>query len=305
MKRYLTYVTIFACIIAVLLAAGEAIVRHYPNSYQYKCEWMDHNASQVKTLVLGGSHTYYGIIPGELADSTFSLANVTQHPEYDYWLLQRYIDSCTHLNTVILPVDETNLFESALADGPEWFRCAYYNIYMGCDLNGSNPMYNFEIANLPTFNRKFKAAFNYALTGQATLDCDSLGFGNGFTVKNAMTGKNLLIDAISKAKRHQGVDSTCIAHNELYLDKVVALCHERGIRVIMVTPPMLKDYTDKVDPQRFATLQNIVAKFVSKYGVEYYDSMNDARFQGLDFHDPDHLSVQGAHKYTAILKEKI
>lgn len=304
MKRYLTYVTAFLAIIALLLIGGEAVVRSYPNSYRYKAQWMDSSAAQVKTLVLGGSHTYYGIIPGELADSTFSLANVTQHPEYDCWLLEHYIDSCTNLKTVILPVDETNMFESPMADGPEWYRCAYYNIYMGCDLNGSNPAYNFEIANLPSFNRKFKAAVAGWFTGEMAIDCDSLGFGNGFTADKSLDDQEMLRDAMNKAKRHQGVDSVNVAHNESYLNKMAAMCRERGVRLVMVTLPLHKDYVERIDPQRLATLHAIVDQCSKLYGTVYLDHTADLHFQGNDFYDCDHLSQQGARKFTAILKQE-
>lgn len=305
MKRYLTYITIFTCIIAVLLAAGEAVVRHYPTSYRYKAEWMDSNAGQVKTLVLGGSHTYYGIIPGELGDSTFSLANVTQHPEYDYWLLQHYIDSCTNLQTVIVPVDETNMFEPPLAEGPEWYRCAYYNIYMRCDMQQGNPIYNYEIANLPSFNRKFKAVVANAVCGDATIDCDSLGFGNGFTVDKALDEHDLLWDATSTSKRHAGVDSTMVAFNTSYLEKMAALCHEHHVTMIMVSMPMWKGYVERIDKKRLEVLESIVNKCQMQYGgIHYKDYTSDARFQGHDFYDCDHLSTQGAHKFTSILKQE-
>ena len=100
MKRFLTYSALFLAIMLSIIAVAEMVSRAYPNSYAYKKAWMDANAERVRTLILGGSHTYYAVKPDLLGANAFSLANVSQAPEYDYWLLSTYIHRCKNLKTV-------------------------------------------------------------------------------------------------------------------------------------------------------------------------------------------------------------
>lgn len=80
MRKFLTYCACMIVILAAVMAALELVVRHCPNSYSYKWEWMDRNAGRVKTLVLGNSHAYYDVNPSLLGDSAFNLATCRNCP---------------------------------------------------------------------------------------------------------------------------------------------------------------------------------------------------------------------------------
>ena len=61
MKHFLKKTTIFSLCILLLLISAEIYVRHLPNPYKDKHRWMLQHSRSVKTLVLGSSHTFYGI----------------------------------------------------------------------------------------------------------------------------------------------------------------------------------------------------------------------------------------------------
>lgn len=301
MKRYLINVTLFLAMIAAVLVVMEAVVRHYPNSYRFKHEWMEENASSVKTLILGGSHTYYAIIPEMLGDSVFSLANVTQHPEYDYWLLEQYIDRCTNLKTVILPVDGSNLFDPKLEESEEWHRCTYYHIYMGYPKHDYNPKYSFEVSNLAAFNLKLRPALSYLFTGEARIDCDSTGFGSNFTTPEEFDSVYMERDARITFNRLK--NSSTVDYNVHYMDRIARLCQDRGIGLLLITTPMWEGYVKKYGQSHYDKIHQIAARYVNQCGAQYHDYMKDPRFQGVDFHDASHLSRQGAEKFTMIFKK--
>lgn len=304
MKRYLTYVTLFLLIVGTILALWECFVRQYPTSYQYKAQWMDSHAPSVSTLVLGGSHTYYGVMPSLMGDSVFNLANVTQHSEIDDWLLSHYIDRCTNLKTVIVPVDVTNTFDSPLEKSVEWYRGTYYKLYMGCDLFDNNLKYYCEISCLPAFNRKFLAAVQGLCGGDTSLECDSTGFGTGFATPSHFD-ENMMIVSAKTAEHRSTADSANVAYNSQHLMHIASMCHDRGIRLVIVTTPMWDGYTSRISKASLETVHGIVNQCVKKYGAVYMDHMNDTRFQGTDFYDCDHLSRQGAEKFTRILNEQL
>lgn len=239
MKRFLTYSALFLAIMLSIIAVAEMVARAYPNSYAYKKAWMDANAERVRTLILGGSHTYYAVKPDLLGANAFSLANVSQAPEYDYWLLSTYIHRCKNLKTVVMVADEANLFDQPMEDEPEeWYRCRYYRIYMDYPKHSKCSKYNLECSHVSTFSRKLPPALRYAFTGAYSIECDSLGFGNSFNTPERFDSTFMEDYAIRVAAYHRCKDWTQVERNFAYMMKIARLCRDKGVRLILVTPPM-------------------------------------------------------------------
>ncbi|MBQ0158537.1 MAG: hypothetical protein KBS47_05995, partial [Bacteroidales bacterium] len=74
MRHFLLRLLSFALPVAMLIAAGEAYVRRLPNPARDKHTWMQRHSPEVETLVLGSSHTFYGIDPSRLGEHAYSLA---------------------------------------------------------------------------------------------------------------------------------------------------------------------------------------------------------------------------------------
>ena len=110
MKKFLLLVFLFFLLTAVMLAAGEYAVRRIPNPYSVKREAISRFGKDTETVVLGSSHTYYGVVADSL-DRTLNLANVSQTFEYDYRILNRYIDSLPRLKRVIIPISFFSFFD--------------------------------------------------------------------------------------------------------------------------------------------------------------------------------------------------
>ena len=303
MKRFLTYSALFLAIMLGIIAVAEMVARAYPNSYAYKKAWMDANAERVRTLILGGSHTYYAVKPDLLGANAFSLANVSQAPEYDYWLLSTYIHRCKNLKTVVMVADEANLFDQPMEDEPEeWYRCRYYRIDMDYPKHSKCSKYNLECSHVSTFSRKLPPALRYAFTGAYSIECDSLGFGNSFNTPERFDSTFMEDYAIRVAAYHRCNDWTQVERNFAYMMKIARLCRDKGVRLILVTPPMWKGFVEKVSERQLAVMRACIAKLQKATGALYGDYLQDARFQGVDFYDADHLSKQGAAKFTTILK---
>ena len=303
MKRFLTYSALFLAIMLSIIAVAEMVARAYPNSYAYKKAWMDANAERVRTLILGGSHTYYAVKPDLLGANAFSLANVSQAPEYDYWLLSTYIHRCKNLKTVVMVADEANLFDQPMEDEPEeWYRCRYYRIYMDYPKHSKCSKYNLECSHVSTFSRKLPPALRYAFTGAYSIECDSLGFGNSFNTPERFDSTFMEDYATRVAAYHRCKDWSQVDRNFAYMMKIARLCRDKGVRLILVTPPMWKGFVEKVSERQLAVMRACIAKLQKATGALYGDYLQDARFQGVDFYDADHLSKQGAAKFTTILK---
>ncbi len=306
MKRFVKYLMVFALPLLVLLVAGEALVRHYPNSYRYKAEWMDAHADSVKALIMGASHIYYAVIPDSLKPDAFNLSNVSQLYEQDWFLLQRYGKRLNSLQTVVLNIDECAPFDPPMEELPDdWYRCIYYRLYMGCDKHPLWSRYGFELSSHPTFRRKLVPALRYAFTGKATIDCDSLGFGTAFVTPQCFDSVMMQRESDIAIERHRCKDWTLVDNNRDYLFKIAQWCQQHQVRLVLITTPMWQGFYSKIGQRQLDVMHHLAQQCVEQYGATYYDYMCDPRFQGTDFHDGDHLSRQGAEKFTKILKEEL
>ena len=89
---------------------------------------MQKNAENVEIIILGSSHTFYGIRPDILSKRAFSLANVSQDIKHDKYLLEYWANRYHRLKAVIFPISFSTWFGKGLEYGQESWRCKYYRI---------------------------------------------------------------------------------------------------------------------------------------------------------------------------------
>lgn len=294
---------LFAAIVWLLLGAGEWAVRRYvPNPYRTKAERMERGPLPA-TLIVGNSHSYYGVDPSLLPDKpAVSLANVSQTLAYDLELLRHYeragrLDS---LRTLIAQVSFTSLFDAPFEDSPEWWRCVNYRLYMGLDRHSALSRYAFELSKPSVYSAKLKSL---AGIGEPGLLCDSLGFGLGYTLESR--GSAWADGGASIASYHNAwADTTRTAANLAVLDSIVALARRHGARTLLFTQPEWVSYREAVDPAKLALMRRSMSAFAEAHradSVVWLDLFDDPRFGADDFYDADHLNTRGAARLTALL----
>ena len=83
--------------------------------------------------------------------------------------------------------------------------------------------------------------------------------------------------------------------NRLYLDKIIKLCREKNVRLVLVNTPSNMTLEEK-------EYYNSVKDIAGENGVEYVDYNADFEKIGLDiktdFFDKAHLNVYGSEKFT-------
>ena len=89
-KRFTLRIYLFLIPLVIAFAASEYLLRrHIPNLYSTKYEHFLESRHRIKTLVLGSSHTHYGIDPNYFSMPAYNLANVSQSLIVDLKLLER------------------------------------------------------------------------------------------------------------------------------------------------------------------------------------------------------------------------
>lgn len=296
MKKFLFLSTLLCCSIIFTLILGELIVRATPNPYKTKNEWMMKHASKVNSIILGSSHTYYGVRP-EYIDSLYNLANISQNPKYDYFMLEKYGALCPNLKTVILPISYFTLFDKSFEDSKEWYYELYYKIYMDCPYHSDLSKYNAEIFHSSVYLGKLKNR----LLGKYNIKCDSLGWGMDYSLANRIQD----IDnenSMATVKRHTAENWNYLEENCYYLNKIISFCKSRNIKLILITTPTWHTYYENLNKKQLDKMYEVIHKIPN---AEYYDYLKDERFVENDFYDADHLSDIGAKKFTLIFKKEV
>jgi len=306
MKRFLNNIALFLLPVFVTLVLVELALRSVPNPYKYKYEWMQKNAEYVETLVLGSSHTIYGIRPEFLDGKAFSLANVSQGTTHDLYYLKYWSDRYKNLKTVIVPISLFTLFSHGLEFGSESYRCRYYKIYMDCDLYSNWSFYNFELSDYRTAKGKLGTFFYNLFVKEIGTGCDEYGWSEAYR----LSGKNIKAwddgsEADAAVKRHTAKTWKYIEDNYSRLKEMAEFCKKHNTQLILITTPCWHSYYDKLDSKQLAKMYELIHKLKREYAIPYYDYLKDSRFAADDFYDSNHLSEIGAEKFTKILNKDI
>lgn len=292
MKKFLIQTGVFALVMLMIVGTLEVCIERTPNPYRYKHEWMKSHSKEVRTLILGSSHAYYGICPKEFGDDAFSLANTAQTLRYDLYLLTHY--DMPNLKTVILPYSYFTLWEDCEAQGMD--DCIIqYRRYMDCDIHSALDGYDLECFYLPSFREKARG-----LLLPRKKFWDPQGWGMEYTLEARDTDWD---DGESRAKANTYIDSDVawglVRQNAARLDSIARFCNNRSATLVLVHTPVSATFTAFTHSVQNTINEKVLLTFLQKHPyVEYIDADDHTVFNDNDFYDADHLNRDGARKLS-------
>lgn len=302
MKKFLKYCLFFVLPLLIAAIPVEYMTRQVPNPYKYKYEWMQKNAEDVEILVLGSSHTFYGIRPEFFEGKAFSLANVSQGLRQDLFLLEYWVDKYKNMKTVICPISFSSWFGRGLEYGSESYRCRYYKIYMDCDLYPDISLYNLELSDFRTAKGKIAKL----LSPNIDPGYDEYGWGNTYKLSEKKMDKwNDGTEAEAAVKRHTVKSWDYIDQKYTQMKELAEFCRSHNIQLVLITTPCWPSYYDNLNSEQLTKMYELTHKFVQENNLPYFDYLKDPRFKADDFYDSNHLSDIGAIKFTKILDKDI
>lgn len=302
MKKFLKYCLFFVLPLLIAAIPVEYMIRQVPNPYKYKYEWMQKNAEDVEILVLGSSHTFYGIRPEFFEGKAFSLANVSQGLRQDLFLLEYWVDKYKNMKTVICPISFSSWFGRGLEYGSESYRCRYYKIYMDCDLYPDISLYNLELSDFRTAKGKIAKL----LSPNIDPGYDEYGWGNTYKLSEKKMDKwNDGTEAEAAVKRHTVKSWDYIDQKYTQMKELAEFCRSHNIQLVLITTPCWPSYYENLNSKQLSKMYELTYKFIQEYNLPYLDYLKDPRFEADDFYDSNHLSDVGAIKFTKILDKDI
>ncbi len=299
MNKFLKDCLKFASWIFIISFLLEVSLRSLPNDYKVKKNYLDLNSNKIQTLILGTSHTYYGINPDYINSNAFNAAYVSQTLNIDNEILLLYKNRLTSLKTVILPISYASIFSRLELEKEQW-RIKNYQIYYGINvLNGIK--YNSEVLGNKLYLNLVRI-YHFLFNKKELLTCSMLGWGQNYQSNKS---QDLKLSAVFAAKRHTQSNFNYCKLNTNDFKKIDKICKENHIRLIVITCPTHLAYRELLNQGQLSKMYSVLDSLHMECNFTYIDFSKDNRFIDEDFYDADHLNEKGAKKLSLMLNEYI
>ena len=102
-------------------------------------------------------------------------------------------------------------------------------------------------------------------------------------------------------ERYRPANNDRFEKEKAAFQKMLAVCKEKGIRIIVVNMPLTKENKDIVPKKLLARYQNEICAMPAEYGDEMLDLDASGEFQLSDFYDSAHVNAQGGKKVQELM----
>lgn len=301
MKRFFKTTSVFVLPIIFVWSAAEFFYRMTPTNYSQKRQNIsDFNDSE--TLIFGNSHTFYGLDPKQFDGKAYNLANISQSLYFDALLFDQFIDSFPKVKNIILNVEYTSLSHRDDSSEESW-RNYFYHGQMDLDV----PMIKwydprkYSLALAMRFRTTLSFINQVGRRGLVT--CDADGWGNDYNYANRVQDLSFLAEQ-TVAKHEDG--SVDFRVNTDRIRRIIEVCERRNIEVLLVTMPVSKAYSSRVNQRKFSKIASVCRTLESSNSnCRYLNLFREGIFSDDDFFDADHLNDIGAKKCSRRVRDFI
>lgn len=304
MHRFIKRVSIFSCMVLLLIVVVECMLRNVPNIYEYKQSLIEKNGSSMKNLILGSSVVDCCINPKFLADSTYNLAIAGQWYRYNLAFLEKNLDKMPHLDCIVFGVCYHSFW---CDDSPEQDIRSFVShlIYMNIGKPDGLLSYSELLTSGSLSLRKWS---KYYIRRKTTMYCDSLGLNHSYhsSERGGTWKEGIENDAIEQTMKLDIPENIQLFEaNYERLNRLAEWCESRNVRLIVVIPPVHPLYLSNSSREQWKWVDNALVDLSTRWKhVEYKNYSHDNRFTDEDFYDGNHLNSDiGGTKFSLIVKE--
>lgn len=301
MKVILYKITGYTLLILCTLFVMEVLVRHIPNEYKLKRNYLDQYSDSIEVLFLGSSEVHTGLNPVYTTKRSFNAVHPAQTMDYCYALLDKYKNEWARLEYIVLEVSYPMLFMK-MEDSHEAWRVKNYNVYYGIHLSKKLKS-NTEILNGRLFDHMLRI-FKYYVKGIDEILCSDLGW----YISTVSESSDFLYNHAVTAVEEHTVPPEQQRYHEMKsaLDSIIDFSQRNGCQIIMCTPPVYKAYSEHVNKEQMDCTFSTMADIIEKHSnCSYINLMDSKIFKDEDFFNSNHLNDKGAKKLTQIIDSLI
>lgn len=300
MKRFLIRCLLTLIPVVLFFVWFENKQREMPHEFKYKAQFMEEHADQIETIVIGPSY-FHCLDLREIDSKAFNLSYRGQPADINALLWNKYKEKMPRLKCVVTAI--SYWFHSNRSTGVEAWRRPFYNIYYDLDRSPLDLQNSYFSANPKIAVRQLVSIVKGETLLSETL-CDSLGSSRS---EVAYRPENWEEVGVKYARMHSDFLEEDATFNASLLRGMIEDCRQRGIQVILITPPMWHTYFDKLSDRVKQRTLNLGTSLDREYDhVCYMNLQDDPRFTAGDFFDSTHLSFDtGGKKLAQIINQKM
>lgn len=311
MRQFLLKAILIVLPLVIVLGYIEYRLSIVSVSYSQKKYELEAQLDQIEVLVLGSSNAYFGVNPHFFSKKGFNLAYRGQWPYYDLKFIEKYLDQMPKLKLVIYPVNYFTLGTKVYQQSEDWrlfFYAQYHHILppkKGKFVRMNKVLEPRLLSKVALFAEQIPYYLRHGSTqiNGGEPDEDMSGWLNAGT-KPCDLSQNI---GFTGATAHNAVvEPRNFKMNLKTVTSIVKKLQAKHIDFVILELPELSYYTDHLDPDKTAAMEQSITDFARKNKVTFINYLNDKRFTLNDFTDmPDHLNANGAEKITKTINEEI
>jgi hypothetical protein len=254
----------------------------------------------VDVLVLGSSHTYFGVDASEISSTSYNAALSSQSYKYDFLVLNSLIRRQVKVNCVILPISSFSRGYDVETGVEQWRKYQYWHRY---NMHVFALQDYFDIRSYIALMGDADAfgSISRIVSGNANVDLYNVGIdGTGSNQDGGISRSKAHTQAVESAKRHLSDDSS---NGVYWFRKTVELCNASKISLILISTPVTDEYFQLVSTKLTRDQNELyrIAKSL-KTDVVFRDYSRTRSFVYRDFYDCDHLNPTGAKKLARLIR---
>ncbi|WP_420379297.1 hypothetical protein [Gilvibacter sp.] len=295
--RFLKRLALFLTPVVLIAIALELLVGTIPSTYSFVGQQLESESDKIEVAVFGSSQIKNSVNPEYIEKKTLNISSSAQHHNSDFQLLKGLVERLPALKTVVFEVSYGH-FEIPHNTKYYWKKPVFLKYY-GINtfertvyptdslLYMSHPGF-FTTQLFDKFVRDSMPAFNRF--GFDTGNYDGRFKRLGFDLDTIMK------DPINISRRESAV---ILKYNTAYFKEMLDFCHQRGLEVVIISPPTFTNYNNKRDAAVLRRRDSILALFQAQYpNLKLLIAETDSRYKVTDFRNGNHLNPDGAEKFS-------
>ena len=128
MKKFIYKISFLIIVVGVIFIFFELFVFPYNNNQMRMKSQLLNTKKDSEILVLGNSHTFFGINPDESIFKMINIANKGRKLETDFYILKKYIKNFNNLSYVIIPISHYTLIAGELSIDEKRLYYQFYDL---------------------------------------------------------------------------------------------------------------------------------------------------------------------------------
>jgi len=319
MKLFFKKILIFVFPLLAFVVGMDFYLANINSLYKEKAEGLKEEAHAIEILILGNSHSAYGVNPNYFTDYAFNIANAGQSIYFDKELTLQNLENLKKLKYVFISLDYHTLYFSSQRGNRNIF--SYYGSgikhpsedYNKADISpflfGYTPIVSLSLLKKDLIDKwKFRNHAQYldfdVEAGIIKVDTLVKGFISFSGTETNMFNRR------GYASRMNGFDNLINTSTEKRLvlnelNQLITTLQENGVTPIFFSTPTFNEYNTELDSSIINNNRVDAEILCKKYNMKFWDYATDNNFSQNDFFNADHLNKKGAKKFTRIINERL